>query len=154
MAIYDFFISYTKADARWAEWIAWQLEESGYRVLFQTWDFVGGANWINSMQVGVTDSDRLIAVLSPDYLSNSKYGTAEWQAVWAQDPLGEDRKLLPVVVSPGCPRPGLLAGPVGCDLTGRDEEAAREVLINMVESAISGRAKPAIAPKFPGASSK
>jgi hypothetical protein len=26
----DFFISYNKADRRWAEWIAWQLEETGY----------------------------------------------------------------------------------------------------------------------------
>jgi hypothetical protein len=25
----DFFISYTGADRRWAEWIAWQLEEAG-----------------------------------------------------------------------------------------------------------------------------
>jgi hypothetical protein len=31
----DFFISYNKADRQWAEWIAWQLEDSGYKTLFR-----------------------------------------------------------------------------------------------------------------------
>ena len=34
---WDFFVSYTQADRGWAEWIAWQLEEDGYRVLLQAW---------------------------------------------------------------------------------------------------------------------
>jgi hypothetical protein len=32
---WDFFVSYTQADRAWAEWVAWQLEEMGFRVLFQ-----------------------------------------------------------------------------------------------------------------------
>ncbi len=32
----DFFISYNGADQRWAEWIAWQLEEASYSVILQT----------------------------------------------------------------------------------------------------------------------
>ena len=28
----DFFISYNSADQQWAEWIAWQLEEAGYKI--------------------------------------------------------------------------------------------------------------------------
>ena len=31
----DFFISYNKADATWAEWIAWVLEEHGKTVVIQ-----------------------------------------------------------------------------------------------------------------------
>jgi TIR domain len=31
----DFFVSYTQVDQAWAEWIAWLLEEDGYRVLVQ-----------------------------------------------------------------------------------------------------------------------
>jgi len=39
----DFFISYNKADREWAEWIAWQLEESGkYAVVIRAWDFGAG----------------------------------------------------------------------------------------------------------------
>ncbi|MCK9928953.1 toll/interleukin-1 receptor domain-containing protein [Frankia sp. Mgl5] len=39
---WDFFIFYTAADRRWAEWVAWQLEDAGPRVLIQAWDFVPG----------------------------------------------------------------------------------------------------------------
>jgi hypothetical protein len=42
---WDFFISYTQADRAWAEWMAWVLEETGYRS-------------------GVTQASRIIAVLS------------------------------------------------------------------------------------------
>jgi hypothetical protein len=34
-----FFVSYTGADRVWAEWIAWQLEEPGYQVKIEAWDF-------------------------------------------------------------------------------------------------------------------
>jgi hypothetical protein len=37
----DFFISFNKADRAWATWIAWVLEEAGYSVFFQDWDFRG-----------------------------------------------------------------------------------------------------------------
>src|SRR5664280_1535190 len=33
----DFFISYTGADRQWAEWIAWQFEETGYVARIQAW---------------------------------------------------------------------------------------------------------------------
>ena len=28
----DFFISYSKTDQEWAEWIAWQLEQANYSI--------------------------------------------------------------------------------------------------------------------------
>src|SRR5215831_15008254 len=102
---WDFFISYTQTDRAWAEWIAWILEEDGHRVLVQAWDFVPGTNWIQSMQSGVRDATRTIALLSDAYLK-SVYGSAEWQAAWASDPEGTDRKLLTVRVTE-CDRPGL-----------------------------------------------
>ena len=46
----DFFISYNKADRRWAEWIAWQLENTGYTTVLQDWDFRPGANFLLEMQ--------------------------------------------------------------------------------------------------------
>ncbi len=33
----DFFVSYTKADEQWAEWIGWVLEEAGFAVTLQAW---------------------------------------------------------------------------------------------------------------------
>jgi tetratricopeptide (TPR) repeat protein len=49
-----------------------------------------------------------------------------------------------------CQRPGLLAGVTGVDLFGISEAEARDVLRQMVSAAITGRAKPAVAPGFPG----
>jgi hypothetical protein len=144
----DFFISYTQADRAWAEWIAWVLEEDGHKVLVQAWDFVPGSNWIQGMQAGVATAARTIAVLSPAYLE-SEYGTAEWEAAWASDPAGEQRKLLVARVTE-CDRPGLLSGVVSVDLFGMTEAEARPRLRAMVSSAIAGRAKPDRAPGFPG----
>lgn len=118
---WDFFISYAQADQLWAEWIAWTLEEDGYRVLVQAWDFVPGSNWVRGMQAGVTDADRMIAVFSSRYL-RSVYGSAEWQTVWASDPSGTSRKL-PVVRVEECGRPGL-AGVIGVDLLRISEATA------------------------------
>ena len=145
---WDFFVSYTQADRAWAEWIAWQLEADGHRVLVQAWDFVPGTNWVQSMQEGVTRAERTIAVLSEAYLA-SVYGAAEWQAAWAADPQGQARKLLTVRVTE-CQRPGLLGGVVGAvDLFRLAEAEAKARLRRMVAAAITGRAKPEQAPAWP-----
>lgn len=141
-------MSYAQKDRSWAEWIAWILEEDGYRVLVQAWDFVPGTHWVQGMQAGTRDAARTIAVLSADYLA-SVYGGAEWQAAWASDPQGTGRRLLTVWVA-DCDRPGLLAGVVGVDLVGLDQTAARTRLRDMVAAAVAGRAKPDVPPAFPG----
>lgn len=146
---WDFFVSYTQADRAWAAWVAWVLEEAGYRVLVQAWDFVPGGNWIRQMQDGTEHAARTIAVLSDDYLK-SVYGGAEWQTAWAADPGGAERKLLPVRVQE-CPRPGMLSGVTGFDLFGLGEAEAQSLLLSKVQAAVTGRAKPATKPGFPGA---
>lgn len=143
----EFFVSYTQADRAWAEWIAWQLEEKGYRVLIQAWDMVPGNDWTHVMHTGVQAASRTIAVLSAAYLE-SVYSTAEWEAAWRDDPLGKRRKLLVFRVD-NCTPAGVLAGRVITDLTGLDESAARTEVIKAARSAISGRAKPATPPGFP-----
>ncbi|MCA1693718.1 MAG: toll/interleukin-1 receptor domain-containing protein, partial [Actinobacteria bacterium] len=146
-AAWDFFVSYTQADRAWAEWIAWLLEEDGYRVLVQAWDMVAGSNWINHMDEGVQRAMRTVAVLSPDYLS-SVYAATEWQAAWAGDPQGLQRKLITVRVR-GDRSAGLLAGVMGIDLVGLPEAAARRRLRDDIAAAVRGRAKPGSAPPFP-----
>jgi tetratricopeptide (TPR) repeat protein len=145
----DFYISYVQSDRAWAEWIAWNLEEEGYRVIIQAWDFVPGSNWIQATRDGVSRAGRMIVVLSPAYLE-SEYGRAEWQATFAADPSGTSRRLLIVRVRES-DRPGLLAGIVGVDLFGITEAEAKARLRAMVSSAASGRAKPQQTPQFPGA---
>jgi TIR domain len=144
---WDFFVSYTQADRDWAEWIAWQLEEDGRRVLIQAWDMVPGTNWVQGMQEGVARADRTIAVLSPEYAA-SQYESAQWRAAFAGDPGGAQRKLLVVRVQ-DCERPGLLGQIVSTDLFGLSPDQARGALLAMVAGALAGRAKPAAAPPFP-----
>jgi TIR domain len=144
---WDFFVSYTHTDQAWAVWVAWVLEDADYRVLIQAWDFVPGSNWVKGMQDGAEHATRTIAIVSDEYLE-SVYGSAEWQAAWAEDPSGLERKLLPVRVRE-CKRPGLLKGVTGFDLFGLDEAAARTLLLAKVKAAVEGRAKPPVKPAFP-----
>ncbi|KPM52557.1 molecular chaperone Tir [Frankia sp. R43] len=144
---WDFFVSYTAVDRDWAEWISWQLEEAGYRVLVQAWDFVAGSNWQIRMQQGVQHSRRTIAVLSDAYLT-SIYGQTEWQAAHAADPHGFERKLLPIRIE-DCPRPGLLGAVVSIDLFPHDADQAGPHLLDHVRHALTGRAKPMTPPGFP-----
>ncbi|WP_328324404.1 TIR domain-containing protein [Kribbella sp. NBC_00382] len=144
---WDFFVSYTQADRVWAEWIAWVLEENSYSVLVQAWDFVPGSNWTQSMVKGVAEAELTIAVLSEAYLG-SVYGRDEWLAAWAQQPVSEQRKLLPVRVS-DCDLPGLLGNVTGFDLFGLDEAKARARLLEMTAAATEGKRKPTGRPRFP-----
>ena len=95
----DFFISYTHVDCTWAEWIAWQLEATGYTTVIQAWDFRPGSNFVVDMQHAAAGSERTIAVLSPAYLESylqSGFTAAEWSAAFARDPTGSQHLLLPV----------------------------------------------------------
>lgn len=71
----DFFVSYISTDRAWAEWIAWQLEVEGYRVVLQAWDFRLGSDFVQQMHQTVREAKRTIAVLSPAYL-DSAFGVA------------------------------------------------------------------------------
>lgn len=137
-----FFISYNKADREWAEWIAWALEEAGYSIVIQAWDFRPGSNFVLGMDKA---ADRTIAVLSPDYLT-ALYTQPEWAAAFAQDPTGEKQTLVPVRVR-GCKLDGLLAQIVYIDLVGTNRFQAREVVLAGVKL---GRSKPEAEPHFPG----
>ena len=141
----DFFISYNKADRTWAEWIAWQLEEAGYSVVIQAWDFRPGSNFVLNMQRGLVEAERVVAVLSPDFLE-SLYNQPEWAAAFAVDPTGERKTLLPVRVRE-CKLTGLLSQITYINLVGLDETAAKETLLAGV---VRDRAKPLTAPGFPG----
>jgi len=140
----DFFISYTSADARWAEWIAWHLEEAGYSVILQAWDFRPGANFVSEMERAISNVKRTIAVLSPQYL-NALYTQPEWAAAFRRDPKGEQGILVPVRIQE-CELTGLLGQIIYVDLVGRDEVSAAKSLLAGVRHE---RAKPELAPAFP-----
>ncbi|WP_131785469.1 pentapeptide repeat-containing protein [Protofrankia symbiont of Coriaria ruscifolia] len=152
---FDFFISYTGADKGWAEWIAWQLEKririSGRpaQAFIQAWDLVPGSDWAARMHRTLPASTRVVPVLSETYLRDSRYGNAEWLAVWPDDPDGRGRGIVPVRIS-ACQPDGLLRSRTYIDLVGKDENAAAEELIRGITASITGRGKPTTAPAFPG----
>ncbi len=140
----DFFISYTGNDRTWAEWIAWVLEEAGYSVVIQAWDFRPGGNFVLDMQKA-TEANRTIAVLSSLYLQKP-FPQSEWAAAFAQDPTSTNRKLIPVRVE-DCNPTGLLGQIVYIDVFNCDETEAQERLLTAVKD---GRIKPEQRPMFPG----
>jgi tetratricopeptide (TPR) repeat protein len=140
-----FFISYNKADRQWAEWIGWQLEEQGFTVFLQHWDFRPGSNFVLEMQKAAQEAERTIAVLSPDYLT-ALYTQPEWAAAFSDDPTGSRKKLLPIRVRE-CQLQGMLKSIVYIDLVGLSESDAQKALF---EGKKTERAKPVETPAFPG----
>jgi len=141
----DFFVSYNKADREWAEWIAWQLEAEGYTTVLQAWDFLPGSNFVLDMDKASQQASRTIALLSPDYLA-SQFTPAEWAAAFAQDPTGQQGKLLPIRVK-ACTLTGLLAQLVYLDLVDLDEKSAAATLRAGIART---HARPSTAPRYPG----
>ena len=142
----DFFISYNSADRQWAEWVAYVLEEHGHSVIIQAWDFRPGGNFILDMQKATAEAKRTVMVLSDAYLQ-ALYTQPEWAAAFQQDPMGCDRKLLPIRVAP-CQPQGMLAAVVYIDFVGKTAEEAEQLLL----AALEERAKPTNRPAFPDSS--
>ncbi|MGC3968451.1 MAG: toll/interleukin-1 receptor domain-containing protein [Pirellulales bacterium] len=140
----DFFISYNSHDEKWAEWIAYVLEENGYAVVIQKWDFRPGNNFPIEMDRASKEAEKTIGVLSSNFLA-SQFTQPEWAARFRQDPTGEQRKLIFVRVENVAPD-GLIGSLIYIDLVGRSEmEAERE----LIEGVRAGRGKPASRSFFP-----
>jgi len=144
----DFFVSFNRADRAWATWAAWALEEAGYSVFFQDWDFRG--NFVEHMGRAHAQAHRTLAVLSDHYFG-SDFTLAEWSARFAEDPAARADRLVPVKVGPIADE-GILGPLVYADLTGCDEVEARARLLGRVRKAVDAgfRAKPEARPGFPG----
>ncbi|MDA1303402.1 MAG: FxSxx-COOH system tetratricopeptide repeat protein [Nitrospirae bacterium] len=125
------------------------MEEAGYSVVLQAWDFHAGNNFVVEMDNATKLANATIPVLSPDY-QNSLFSKAEWVAAFAQDPTGEKRKLFPVRVRE-VELKGLLAQIVYIDLADKEENHAREYLLTRIKEE---RGKPSTPPKFPATQQK
>lgn len=142
----DFFLSYTSHDRGWAEWIAWILEEAGYTVVIQAWDFKAGEDFVRLMNKALRETRKVIAVLSQEYFE-AKYTNAEWRAAFAKDPDGRERLLLPILIR-RCQLPPLLEARISVDLVGLGEEDATAMIIRAADES---HGRPVSRPGFPGA---
>lgn len=140
----DFFISYTSSDKQQAEWVAWHLENNGYSVVIQAWDFKPGNNFILEMQNATITAEKTIAILSKNYL-NALYTQPEWAAAFATDPMGKSRNLIPVKVEECDELAGMLSNIIYIDLVNKNEQEASEILLGGVSGQ---RLKPNSPPKL------
>ncbi len=144
----DFFVSFNSADRAWADWIAWMLEEAGYQVVYQPWDFRAGGNFVLEMQKAASETCKTVVVLSDNYLQ-ADYTQSEWAAAFVQDPRGDHRTLIPLRVAP-CSPTGLLRPLIYTDLMGLPDDEAKAAVLAAVSD---DRPKPAQPPVFPGTAS-
>jgi TIR domain len=102
----DFCIRHAGRDTAWAEWLAWQLQQAGYRVELDVWDWAPGEDFVARMQTALQRADRLLAVCTEAYFA-SAFGGAELRAAFARQVVPEER-IVPVLVEP-VPLPRLCA---------------------------------------------
>jgi hypothetical protein len=144
----EIFISYNKADIKWAEWLVEVLEEAGYHTNSQFLDFRPGQNFVIEMHRALLSAEIVIAVLSKQYLK-SAFTEPEWAAAFRNDSQGQRRKLIPIRVEE-CHPEGLLGPIIYLDLVNLSEHDARAAVLG----AFSDRKKRNQRTAFPGAISK
>jgi hypothetical protein len=137
-----FFINFNSADGTKAHWIAWTLKEAGHEVAVHDWEIPAGGNVPLWMNTKLAWADRLIAVISPDYVP-SRYSPMEWASQIWNNPGGTKGSVIPVIVRPTSKMPSLLEGLSRIDLTNCSEDDARLRLIKGVDMPAPPELKPA-----------
>jgi hypothetical protein len=145
----DFFISYNKVDKVWAEGLADWLDQALFTTILQEQDFVPSTNFVSEMHNALKSANRMIMVLSPDYLS-SKFPLSEWTAQFATDPSCEHGILILVRVR-DCTPDGLLRPIIYIDLVGITADQARKVFLNGIASVIKRKRPLSVIPQQPSA---
>ncbi|HEY3472968.1 MAG TPA: toll/interleukin-1 receptor domain-containing protein, partial [Anaerolineales bacterium] len=127
----DFFISRAGPDSQWAQWIAACLEEAGYSVILQDWDFRPGEDFIAKMDQAMREAERTIAVLSRAY-DKALYTVPEWTNVIARDPTGKQALLVPVKIDDIVPE-GIFRSRIYIDLLNLEPEEAKRKLLEGIQ---------------------
>src|SRR3954468_20901362 len=66
----DFFISHAGRDTGWAEWLGWQLQQAGYSVELDVWDWAPGEDFVARMAAALESADRVLAVCTEAYFAS------------------------------------------------------------------------------------
>lgn len=88
----DFFISYSTANEAAAREVAGILDDLGRTYIVQFRDFAQ-QNFVNAMNDGLAQSERLIALYSPEYMT-SGHCLAEWNVFYNRDPSSAQRRIV------------------------------------------------------------
>ena len=123
----NFFVSYTGCDIGFAQWVAWELGRADFTYRIQAEHFTAGCRFIDEMKDWLQKSEQVIAILRPEYFKSS-YASLEFNSAIAQDPLGKQRKVIPVRIK-DFEMPALFRDLVFIDFVGKSEVEARRALI-------------------------
>lgn len=137
--MYDFFISYTGKDEKYATWIAEILERKGCSVIIQAWDFRPGDNFIKKINYSLKNSRKLLIVLSSEYLK-SNWCEEEWVSKLAEQTRNGSRTIIPVRIEPVVPT-GLLEPIVYIDIVDKSEADAVTAIYEGISETVERRAK-------------
>lgn len=124
----DFFISYTGSDIGYATWVAELLEENHFSVTIQAWDFRPGDNFISKINEALIECERLIVILSENYLK-SAWCEAEWTSKLAEQMKLEETRIIPIRVQ-SVNLKGLLSPIVYIDIVDKQEEEAKQLVLS------------------------
>ena len=123
------FVSYASADAKWAEWVVWELENGKPRhaCVAQFRDFPPGTSFIDQMRAAA-ESECTVSLFSQSYF-RSRYCRQELNAALVDPP----HRLLPIRLEE-CDPGAYLRDRIYIDLVGRAIDEARERLLRGVEA--------------------
>lgn len=141
----DFYISYVSHNNQWAEWIAFHLRELGYSFILPGQDFGPGTNVILETHKAVSQCERTIVLLSPQYIA-AMYASPDWTVAFLENETGEKPRLLPIRVQQ-CEVEGILKPYKMIELADLTEEAARDELVRVLQRNTPRLQQP---PRFPG----
>lgn len=118
----DFFISYAPVDQEWAEWIAWELERDGRKVLVQAWEKPRNSGWVTSLHQGISRSSLTIVVYDERH-ARAVFAAAGWNDAEGEELAGPGRQIVVVRVADR-PLPTSLGPFPAVDLFGPNVTAA------------------------------
>ena len=102
---YDVFISYSHKDEAWVrvEFLK-ELEKAGLKVGIDIRDFTIGVPSAQNMVEAIQQARHIVAVLTPNWVA-SEWTGFEGYLVATADPIGKQRRLLPLMLEPCKPPP-------------------------------------------------
>ncbi|MBL8776480.1 MAG: toll/interleukin-1 receptor domain-containing protein [Acidimicrobiales bacterium] len=134
---YDVFLSRAGKESEMAQRFARCLQQAGLRVFLQNWH-MQDRNFMERIDFGLSHSDRVLALLSHDYVA-SDYCKMEWSQVTKGEPLHESRRLVVLRVD-DCQPVGLLATAPRWDLRGLtdlDDDDLTSILLDAASGTTS-----------------
>lgn len=131
----DFFISFNSADLAYAEAVDTALRAEGFSTFFHPNDLLLGDRIPQWMDQALMNARQMLALYSPDYVSSrAVYSEAERYAQFSQDPKGEKRKVIPVVLKAAEFTP-LFAGIKRIEVEGKPPKDAAAAVVAELKNA-------------------